>query len=200
MRGLLSNFRLETTARASPPSIMTEYLAYSRHSRRATKSKAPELDCPWCRRSSMQRAEESGWNPSWVEVDGMIVRRAFERKNVSNPLFVAGNGLEGLAMLRGDKIPKERRLVLLDLNMPKMNGIEFLQALRADPELASTPVVVLTTSNDDQDKIDAYNLNVAGYLLKPVTFSNFCERMTALNKYWTLAVSYTHRRCRRIER
>lgn len=120
------------------------------------------------------------------EVDVMNVKRAFERNNVSNPLFVAGNGLEGLEVLRGEEMPKERRLVLLDLNMPKMNGIEFLQALRADPELAATPVVVLTTSNDDQDKIDAYNLNVAGYLLKPVTFSNFCERMTTLNKYWTL--------------
>lgn len=120
------------------------------------------------------------------EVDVMNVRRAFERNNVSNPLFVAGNGLEGLDVLRGDEMPKERRLVLLDLNMPKMNGIEFLQALRADPDLAATPVVVLTTSNDDQDKIDAYNLNVAGYLLKPVTFNNFCEKMTALDKYWTL--------------
>ncbi|MEO8577091.1 MAG: response regulator [Gemmatimonadales bacterium] len=119
------------------------------------------------------------------EVDVMNVRRAFERNNVSNPLFVAGNGLDALAMLRSDEVPKERRLILLDLNMPKMNGIEFLQALRADPELAALPVVVLTTSNDDQDKIDAYNLNVAGYLLKPVTFSNFCERMTTLNKYWT---------------
>ena len=120
------------------------------------------------------------------EVDVMNVRRAFERNNVSNPLLVAGNGIEGLEVLRGDEMPRERRLVLLDLNMPKMNGIEFLQALRADPELAATPVVVLTTSNDDQDKIDAYNLNVAGYLLKPVTFSNFCERMSTLNKYWTL--------------
>ena len=120
------------------------------------------------------------------EVDVMNVRRAFERNNVSNPLYVAGNGLEALDMLRGNEIPKERRLILLDLNMPKMNGIEFLQALRADPELQSLPVVVLTTSNDDQDKIDAYNLNVAGYLLKPVTFSNFCERMATLNKYWTL--------------
>jgi len=120
------------------------------------------------------------------EVDVMNVRRAFERNNVSNPLFVAGNGLEALAMLRDGRVPRERRLILLDLNMPKMNGIEFLQALRADPELSSAPVVVLTTSNDDQDKIDAYNLNVAGYLLKPVTFSNFCERMTTLNKYWTL--------------
>lgn len=120
------------------------------------------------------------------EVDVMNVRRAFERNNVSNPLFVAGNGLEALEMLRGDRLPRERRLILLDLNMPKMNGIEFLEALRADPELASTPVVVLTTSNDDQDKLDAYNFNVAGYLLKPVTFSNFCERMAALDKYWTL--------------
>jgi len=120
------------------------------------------------------------------EVDVMNVRRAFERNNVSNPLYVAGNGLEALEMLRGNEVPKERRLVLLDLNMPKMNGIEFLQELRADPELSSLPVVVLTTSNDDQDKIDAYNLNVAGYLLKPVTFSNFCERMATLNKYWTL--------------
>ena len=120
------------------------------------------------------------------EVDVMNVRRAFERNNVSNPLYVAGNGLEALEMLRNGTVPSERRLILLDLNMPKMNGIEFLQALRADPELSSAPVVVLTTSNDDQDKIDAYNLNVAGYLLKPVTFSNFCERMTTLNKYWTL--------------
>lgn len=120
------------------------------------------------------------------EVDVMNVRRAFERNNVSNPLYVAGNGLEALDMLRDGTVPTERRLILLDLNMPKMNGIEFLQALRADPELSSAPVVVLTTSNDDQDKIDAYNLNVAGYLLKPVTFSNFCERMTTLNKYWTL--------------
>jgi CheY-like chemotaxis protein len=120
------------------------------------------------------------------EVDVMNVRRAFERNNVSNPLYVAGNGLEALEMLRDGTVPRERRLILLDLNMPKMNGIEFLQALRADPELASSSVVVLTTSNDDQDKIDAYNLNVAGYLLKPVTFSNFCERMTTLNKYWTL--------------
>ena len=120
------------------------------------------------------------------EVDVMNVRRAFERNNVSNPLFVAGNGLEALEMLRDGTVPRERRLILLDLNMPKMNGIEFLQALRADPEISNAPVVVLTTSNDDQDKIDAYNLNVAGYLLKPVTFSNFCERMATLNKYWTL--------------
>jgi CheY-like chemotaxis protein len=120
------------------------------------------------------------------EVDVMNVQRAFERNHLTNGLFVAGNGLEALEMLRGSTIPKERRLILLDLNMPKMNGIEFLEALRADPELSSTPVVVLTTSNDDQDKLDAYNFNVAGYLMKPVTFNSFCERMATLDKYWAL--------------
>ena len=120
------------------------------------------------------------------EVDVMNVRRAFKKNNIANPLFIAGNGLEAFEKLRDGKIPRDRRIVLLDLNMPKMNGIEFLRVLRADPELAKTPVVVLTTSNDERDRIEAYNLNVAGYLLKPVTFSNFCEVMATLNKYWAL--------------
>lgn len=120
------------------------------------------------------------------EVDVMNVKRAFTKGHIMNPLFVAGNGLEALEKLRGGEIPMGRRLILLDLNMPRMNGIEFLRELRKDPELAATPVVVLTTSNDDRDKVEAYNLNVAGYLVKPVTFANFCEVMLALNKYWTL--------------
>lgn len=120
------------------------------------------------------------------EVDVMNVRRAFKKNNISNPLWVAGNGVEALEMLRSGSIPVERRLILLDLNMPKMNGIEFLRELRADPDLVSTSVVVLTTSNDDRDKVGAFNLNVAGYLLKPVTFLSFVELMAALNKYWRL--------------
>ena len=120
------------------------------------------------------------------EVDVLNVRRAFQKNNIANPLFVASNGVDALEQLRGNRIPRERRIVLLDLNMPRMNGIEFLRELRQDPELKLTPVVVLTTSNDERDRIEAYNLNVAGYLLKPVTFSNFCEVMTALNKYWAL--------------
>lgn len=120
------------------------------------------------------------------KVDVKNVERALRKNNIANPLFVAGNGLEALAMLRDGTIPNGRRLILLDLNMPKMNGIEFLKELRADPNLASSTVVVLTTSNDDQDKIDAYGLHVAGYLLKPVTFLNFVEVMATLNKYWTL--------------
>ena len=120
------------------------------------------------------------------DVDVMNVRRAFQKNHITNPLFVAANGVEALEQLRGGDIPRDRRIVLLDLNMPRMNGIEFLRELRRDPELRSTPVVVLTTSNDERDRIEAYDLNVAGYLLKPVTFSNFCELMATLNKYWAL--------------
>jgi CheY-like chemotaxis protein len=120
------------------------------------------------------------------EVDVMNVKRAFEKAHISNPLFVANNGLEALEKLRSGDIPNQRRLILLDLNMPKMNGIEFLRELRKDPELCSLPVVVLTTSRMDRDKVESYLLNVAGYLIKPVTFATFCELMVTLNKYWAL--------------
>jgi CheY-like chemotaxis protein len=120
------------------------------------------------------------------QVDVMNVRRAFKKNNITNPLFVAGNGVEALELLRSGSVPKKNRIVLLDLNMPKMNGIEFLREMRADAELASTPVVVLTTSNEDKDRVEAFQLNVSGYLLKPVTFTSFVEMMAALNKYWIL--------------
>lgn len=125
------------------------------------------------------------------EVDIMNVQRAFQRNKITNPLYVARNGIEALAMLRsegavGSEVPGERRMVLLDISMPKMNGIEFLRELRKDPRLAPTPVIVLTTSDEDKDRMEAYKLNVAGYILKPVKFSNFAEVMAALNKYWTL--------------
>jgi CheY-like chemotaxis protein len=125
------------------------------------------------------------------EVDVMNAKRAFRKYNISNPLYVAENGLEALEMLRSQdgqppQIPETRRLILLDLNMPKMNGLEFLHEIRQDEKLKRTPVIVLTTSDEDKDRIEAYNLNVAGYILKPVTFGNFAEVMVALNKYWTL--------------
>lgn len=120
------------------------------------------------------------------EVDVLNVKRALERGRITNQLWVASDGHEGLELLRGGELPRERRLVLLDINMPRMNGIEMLRELRADPELQMTPVVILTTSNDDRDRIESFRLNVAGYLLKPVTFVSFVELMTALNRYWTL--------------
>lgn len=125
------------------------------------------------------------------EVDVMNVKRAFKKYKITNPLYIAENGLEALEMLRSPdgkppQVPETRRLILLDLNMPKMNGLEFLHALRSDEKLKRTPVIVLTTSDEDRDRIEAYNLNVAGYILKPVTFNNFAEVMVALNKYWAL--------------
>jgi len=123
------------------------------------------------------------------EVDVMNVQRAFKKNNIRNPLYIASNGLEALDLLRGQAgqaIPGPRRLVLLDLNMPKMSGLEFLRAIREDPALRSLTVVVLTTSDDERDRIEAYNLNVAGYILKPVTFTAFVEAMATLNKYWTI--------------
>ncbi|MBW4515708.1 MAG: response regulator [Timaviella obliquedivisa GSE-PSE-MK23-08B] len=126
------------------------------------------------------------------EVDILNVKRAFKKNKITNPLYFAANGLEALEMLRGTDgqpsiVPDYRRLILLDLNMPRMNGIEFLQALRADSNLKSIPVVVLTTSAAEQDRVEASQLNIAGYLLKPVQFSEFVELMAVLNKYWTLS-------------
>lgn len=120
------------------------------------------------------------------EVDVMNVRRAFRRANISNPFWAASDGIEALELLRSGKLPLHGLLVLLDLNMPRMNGIEFLRAVRGDEALAHLPVVVLTTSDDERDRIEAYHLNVAGYIVKPVTFGNFVDAMVTLNKYWTL--------------
>lgn len=120
------------------------------------------------------------------DVDVMNMRRAFTRSHIRNPLYVASDGQEALDKLRSGEVPADRRLVLLDLSMPRMSGLEFLRELRRSPDLASTTVVVLTTSNDERDKIEAYHLNVAGYLIKPVTFDSFRELMVALNKYWSL--------------
>jgi CheY-like chemotaxis protein len=125
------------------------------------------------------------------EVDVMNVQRAFRRNNINNPLYIAHNGLDALQMLRGEDcqaptVPETRRLILLDINMPKMNGLEFLDELRRDEDLSSTPVVVLTTSDADQDRVDAFRLNVAGYILKPVTFATFADVIASLNEYWAL--------------
>ena len=123
-------------------------------------------------------------------VDVMNVQRAFKKNNITNPLHIAFNGVEALNMLRGTngkpKLNPPPRIILLDINMPKMNGLEFLRELRNDPELNSISVFVMTTSNDDQDKIEAYRLNVAGYILKPLSFEKFVNAVSILNSYWKL--------------
>ena len=119
------------------------------------------------------------------EVDIMNVQRAFRKNNINNPLFIARNGLEALEMLHSQQIPKPH-VIILDINMPKMNGLEFLQAMRAEENLKRISVFVMTTSNEDSDKLNAYNLNVAGYILKPLSFEKFLNSMATLNSYWKL--------------
>ena len=119
------------------------------------------------------------------DIDVMNIQRAFEKANIHIPVFRAADGVEGLELLRNPSTPSDRRLVLLDLNLPRMNGIEFLRKLRSDAVLRRTPVIVLTTSDDAQDKLDAFELNVAGYMVKPVTFGTFVDLMASLNRYWT---------------
>lgn len=123
------------------------------------------------------------------EVDVMNVTRAFKNAKIINTLHVAGNGQEALDLLRGTrgaKISPLPRIVLLDINMPRMNGLEFLREIRKDPELRALSVFVLTTSNDDTDRFEAYQLNVAGYILKPVGVENFMKALAQLQVYWQL--------------
>jgi CheY-like chemotaxis protein len=122
------------------------------------------------------------------EVDVMNLQRAFKKNNINNPLYIASNGLEALQILRGEEGHQQVniKVILLDINMPKMNGIEFLRELRKDPKLSPTTVFMLTTSNEESDKLEAYKLNVAGYILKPVSFEKFIEAVSTLKAYWQL--------------
>ena len=123
------------------------------------------------------------------QVDQMNVQRAFRKLKIANTLHIANNGLEALAMLRGEGVPMidpQPKIILLDINMPKMNGIEFLGDLRKDPQLRRISVFVLTTSDDDRDKVAAYDYNVAGYILKPVESAAFIEAVSTLGVYWSL--------------
>lgn len=121
------------------------------------------------------------------EIDVMNVKRAFKKNNISNPLHVCGNGVDALAYLRGiTEVLELPRIILLDINMPRMGGIEFLRELRADAKLKAISVFVMTTSNEEQDKMNAYNLNVAGYILKPLSIESFIASVAMLNNYWML--------------
>lgn len=119
------------------------------------------------------------------EVDVMTVRRAFKRTEQNLPLEVRGDGVRALSALRNGEIRVEGLLILLDINMPRMNGLEFLEEIRRDPKLRAIPVVVLTSSDHERDRFEAYNQNVAGYIVKPVTFEKFVEVVSALGDYWS---------------
>ena len=120
------------------------------------------------------------------QVDAMTVKRALKEIHVTNPVVTLENGEEALKYLRDPESAKPC-IILLDLNMPIMNGIEFLQVMKHDEKLRATPVIVLTTSEEQQDKVNSFNLGVAGYMAKPVDYQRFVEVMRSINTYWTIS-------------
>jgi len=119
-------------------------------------------------------------------VDAMTVKRATGELEIANELVRAVNGEETLRYLR-DPTKEKPCVILLDLNMPKMNGIELLKMLKSDPELRKIPVVVLTTSNSDEDKVESFQLGVAGYIVKPINYQGFVDAMKVIDSYWSLS-------------
>lgn len=125
------------------------------------------------------------------QVDQMAFRRSLKALRVSNPLHVASDGQEALEMLRGEggyeAIPGPL-VVVLDLSMPRMDGFEFLDALRADPALTRLAVFVLTSSRDPSDLLKAYQRHIAGYLTKGRAAADLMDQLRLLQQYWTMVV------------
>ena len=118
------------------------------------------------------------------KIDVMTMQRAIKDLKITNPLEITGNGEEALNHL--NKIDNELPcLILLDINMPKMNGIEFLKIIKKNDRLKVLPVVVLTSSKEEQDKLDSFGLGIAGYMLKPADYKKFVEVIRAIDIYWT---------------
>ncbi len=119
-------------------------------------------------------------------VDVMTVERAFRDLKIANQLVSTSNGEQALEYLRtnGNKKPC---VILLDLNMPKMNGTEFLKIVKTDETLKKIPVVVLTTSSQQQDVVESFKLGAAGYMVKSVDYGKFVETIRTINLYWTLS-------------
>lgn len=122
------------------------------------------------------------------EVDVLQVSRAFRKKEFPHRLHVAADGVEALEMIRhqnGKAIPKPH-IILLDLHMPRMGGLEFLQLLRRDESFSNISVFVMTTSSDQRDMDQAYALNAAGYIVKPVSVEKFNAALEKLSGFWDL--------------
>ena len=125
------------------------------------------------------------------DVDVDVVKRGFRKHKIANPIVVAQDGVEAIEILRGagDRQPLPRPyVILLDLNMPRMNGIEFLKVLRQDPKLHDSIVFVLTTSENESDLLQAYNEHVAGYMVKSQVGPSFKNAIDMLSQYWTVVV------------
>jgi len=115
------------------------------------------------------------------EIDVKALKRAFKKLRIANPVTVAKDGIEGWATLQNMKRPF---LILLDINMPRMNGLELLRMIRHDENFHDSIVFILTTSTDEKDKFEAYNLNVAGYMLKSDMGASFIRAIEMIERYW----------------
>jgi CheY-like chemotaxis protein len=121
------------------------------------------------------------------EDDIVLTRRALSRNKIGNPLVVARDGAEALELLlgaNGDSI--NPAIILLDLQLPKVDGLSVLRRLREDPRTKLTPVVVLTSSKAEQDVVAGYNLHANSYIRKPVDFDQFTEAVRQIGMYWLL--------------
>jgi CheY-like chemotaxis protein len=119
------------------------------------------------------------------DIDAMALERALRKLKLLNTVCRARDGQEALDMLRSSQVPAPF-MILLDLNMPRMNGLEFLQVLRTDPELTHAVVFVLTTSKSDEDLVAAYREHVAGYVFKQHMDRDFLEVIRLVEHYWRL--------------
>ncbi|MBB1388964.1 response regulator [Shewanella sp. SG44-6] len=117
------------------------------------------------------------------DVDVLGIERALKKLRIANPTIRAKDGIEALELLRKKAIAKPY-IILLDINMPRMGGIDFLKELRADDDLCGSVVFILTTSSDDQDKMLAYKKNVAGYIVKKQVGESFLNIVDMLGHYW----------------
>ncbi len=115
------------------------------------------------------------------EIDVMALLRAFKKLKIANPVTVAKDGIEGWEALQN--LPRPY-LLILDINMPRMNGIELLEKIRATENYHDSIVFVLTTSTDDKDKFEVYNLNIAGYMLKSDMGASFIRAIEMVEQYW----------------
>lgn len=116
-------------------------------------------------------------------IDAEAITRAIRKRKIANKIVHVHNGAEAIEALGGEPGVPEPRIILLDMNMPRMNGVEFLQHIRNDPRYSREVVLVLTTSNLDQDKIAAYNLNIAGYVLKDNVGEDFEKLLNLFHSY-----------------
>jgi CheY-like chemotaxis protein len=123
-------------------------------------------------------------------VDAKTVKRAVKELRIANPLVCKENGEEALEYLR-DESDVKPCIILLDLKMPKMNGIEFLHVIKENKELKKIPIVVLTTSKECRDKIESFKLGVAGYMVKAPKYEELMEIIKTIDLYWTLSESST---------